>query len=79
MFAQRATGECVPTILSTPRILDLAALGRRAASCVPVLIRGEAGVGEDILARLIHADSARRDYAFIKVKLRGAAYRRSRG
>src|SRR6266581_6347422 len=32
-----------------------------------VLIRGESGVGKDVIARTIHAASARRDYAFVKV------------
>jgi transcriptional regulator with PAS, ATPase and Fis domain len=32
-----------------------------------VLIRGESGVGKDVIARTIHASSARRDCPFIKV------------
>jgi len=31
------------------------------------LIRGEPGVGKDVLARLIHGDSPRRDHGFVKV------------
>src|SRR5881296_1918827 len=57
----------VPTVLETPRILDLVATAQRAAPGVPLLIRGEPGVGKDILARLIHAASARQPYSFIKV------------
>ena len=56
----------VPTILKTARILDLVAIGQRAGLGVPLLIRGEAGVGKDILARLLHADSARQPHSFIK-------------
>ena len=57
----------VPTILKTARILDLVAIGQRAGLGVPLLIRGEAGDGKDILARLLHADSARQLHSFIKV------------
>src|SRR5437773_12421173 len=32
-----------------------------------VLIRGESGVGKDVIARTIHAASTRRDYPFVKV------------
>jgi transcriptional regulator with GAF, ATPase, and Fis domain len=38
-----------------------------ADSDVPVLIRGESGVGKDFVARAIHAASARRQEPFIKV------------
>ena len=60
----------VPTILKTARILDLVAIGQRAGLGVPLLIRGEAGDGKDILARLLHADSARQLHSFIKVNCR---------
>lgn len=67
MLAQGTTGERMPTVLRTSRILDLVAIGHSADPRVPLLIRGEPGVGKDILARLIHAESARRAHAFIKV------------
>ena len=67
MSAPSATAEYVPTVLKTARILDLVAIGQRADPGVPLLIRGEPGVGKDVLARLIHAASARRPYSFIKV------------
>jgi len=70
MSALAATTEWVPTILKTARILDLVATGQRAGSGVPLLIRGEPGVGKDILARLLHADSARQPHSFIKVNCR---------
>ncbi len=34
---------------------------------VPVLITGESGVGKEVIARLLHTDSARRGAAFVKV------------
>ena len=34
---------------------------------VTVLIRGESGVGKDVVARAIHANSARSDGPFVKV------------
>src|SRR5438093_1185903 len=70
MSAPAATTEWVPTILKIARILDLVAIGQRADPGVPLLIRGEPGVGKDILARLLHADSARQPHSFIKVNCR---------
>ena len=37
---------------------------------VPVFISGESGVGKEVVARMIHLRSTRRQQAFIKVKLR---------
>src|SRR2546427_11575980 len=71
MSALAATTERVPTILKIARILDLVAIGQRAAPGVPLLIRGEPGVGKDILARLIHAATARHPNSFIKVNCGG--------
>src|SRR2546426_6414154 len=59
--------EGIPTVLKTARILDLVAIGRRADPKAPLLIRGEPGVGKDVLARLIHAASERQRYSFMKV------------
>jgi DNA-binding NtrC family response regulator len=48
--------------------MDLAARGREAANRhIPLLIRGEPGVGKSTLARLIHKTSVRRSEAFIRV------------
>jgi transcriptional regulator with PAS, ATPase and Fis domain len=50
-------------------ILDL--LGRVAAGDAKVLITGESGVGKDLLAREVHARSARSARAFIAVNCAG--------
>ena len=42
-------------------------LGHIGESDVPVLLRGETGVGKEILARQLHARSPRRDKPFLKV------------
>src|SRR2546425_8419438 len=70
MSAPAATTEWVPTILKIARILDLVAIGQRAGLGVPLVIRGEPGVGKDILARLLHEASARQPHSFIKVNCR---------
>src|SRR5712691_9898968 len=70
MSALAATTERVSTILKTAHILDLVSIGQRAGPGVPLLIRGEPGVGKDILARLLHAASARQPHSFIKVNCR---------
>jgi len=67
MSAGDATIECAPTVLKTPRVLDLVAAGQRADHRVPLLIRGERGAGKDIVARLIHAASARQPHSFVKM------------
>jgi len=70
MFAQSATSECLPTVVRTSRILDLVAQGLGADPDTPLLIRGERSVGKDSLARLIHAESPRRNHIFVKVNCR---------
>jgi len=65
MSSVGARKETVETVLRTARILDLVAAGQREDRTV--LIRGEHGVGKDVLARLIHATSARQPYSFVKV------------
>jgi len=61
------TIDSAQTVLRTPPILDLLAAGQCADRSVPLLIRGERGVGKDVLARLIHATSPRQTYSFMKV------------
>lgn len=53
--------------MRTPQTRDLVAAGERADPSVPLLIRGERGVGKDVLARLNHATSTRCSYSFVKV------------
>jgi transcriptional regulator with GAF, ATPase, and Fis domain len=67
MSALRAPTEDAATVLTTAGLLDLVAIGQSAGPGTPLLIRGEPGVGKDMLARLIHTTSARRSYSFIKV------------
>ncbi|MGE5489259.1 MAG: sigma-54-dependent transcriptional regulator [bacterium] len=43
------------------------ALRQIALSDVPVVLRGESGVGKEVVAREIHALSARRDKPFVKI------------
>src|SRR5881409_2535497 len=58
---------CATTVLKTARLLQLVTIGQRVDPTVPLLIRGEPGVGKDSLARLIHAASGRQPYSFMKV------------
>jgi len=62
--------------VGTAPILDLLAAGQCADRSVPLLMQGEHGVGKDVLARLIHATSARQAYSFIKVNCAGEAVER---
>jgi DNA-binding NtrC family response regulator len=43
------------------------AVGRLAAARSPVLLEGESGTGKDMVARLLHDESPRRDGPFVKV------------
>jgi two-component system response regulator AtoC len=55
---------------SSPRMLDVwKAIGRAAASAVPVLITGETGVGKELVARAVHDHSDRRGGPFVAVNL----------
>lgn len=50
------------------RMLRLKEMSRQVADAdVPLLILGESGVGKEVVARFIHANSRRRDKPFIKV------------
>src|SRR5438128_1494919 len=56
-------------ILSTnPKVLRIKEIAKHVADTdVPVLISGESGVGKEVLARFIHANSSRHDKPFVKV------------
>ncbi len=55
-------------ISGNPRMLRLKEISRQVADAdVPVLILGESGVGKEVVARYIHANSRRRDKPFLKV------------
>ena len=76
MLAHRVEGERVPSSVLTHRILDLLATARHADPRVPLVVRGEPGVGKDTLARLVHEASARSREPFIKVECAGRSSER---
>ena len=45
----------------------LRVIGKAAASTAPVLITGETGTGKELVARLLHEQSARRDHPLVTV------------
>src|SRR5438876_3574950 len=56
-------------ILSTnPKVLRIKEIAKQVADTdVPVLISGESGVGKEVLARFIHANSSRHEKSFVQV------------
>jgi DNA-binding NtrC family response regulator len=58
----RSTLGTAPSMLAIDELID-----RIADADVPVLITGESGVGKDVVAREIHARSARAARVFIKI------------
>jgi two-component system, NtrC family, response regulator AtoC len=72
--APPASDSAARLIGSSPRMLDVwKAIGRAAASAVPVLITGETGVGKELVARAIHDHGPRRGQAFVAVNLAAMA------
>ena len=62
------TVETPTFAVANPRMAEVIATAGRAAYCDgKVLITGESGVGKDLVARYIHANSARRALPFVAV------------
>ena len=61
--------SCIPGVIaesaSMKRVVDLVI--RLRSNDSPVLIRGESGVGKDVIARAIHGQGNRADHSFIAV------------
>jgi two-component system response regulator AtoC len=63
----RAVGDR-PIVAASPPMIDLLELLERAAEYkATVLLTGESGTGKEVLARAIHAQSGRRQQAFVAV------------
>ena len=60
--ASRAEG-LITASPAMERVLDL--IGKVADSAVPVLVLGETGTGKEVVSRLVHAASPRRDHPFV--------------
>jgi transcriptional regulator with PAS, ATPase and Fis domain len=68
----RSTIEAPSIAVANPKMAAVVAVAGRAAACDgKVLITGESGVGKDLVARHIHAHSARRHQAFVAVNCAG--------
>jgi two-component system response regulator GlrR len=63
------TGDWRASIVSRSQLMEdrLGMANRAAGGDVPVLLTGENGTGKELLARAIHAASARRDKTFVVV------------
>lgn len=68
-------GDWRADIVSRSQLMDdrLGLANRAAGSNAPVLLTGENGTGKELLARAIHAASARRERPFVAVPCRHAA------
>lgn len=61
-------GDPADLISASPRMARIRELAVQVADTdAPVLILGESGVGKEVLARFIHAQSGRREQRFVKV------------
>jgi two-component system response regulator GlrR len=68
-------GDWRASIVSRSQLMEdrLEMANRAAGSDVPVLLTGENGTGKELLARAIHAASARREKPFVVVSCRNTA------
>jgi DNA-binding NtrC family response regulator len=73
--AARTRQAELPAIVARSRVMQqvMALIDRVAPSGASVLITGEHGTGKEVIARAIHAASARRDRAFVAVNAGGLA------
>jgi two-component system response regulator AtoC len=63
-----ATGAADEPVSASGAMLHIREVARQVADTdAPVLITGESGVGKEVLARFIHAQSGRQDGPFVKV------------
>ena len=71
--AARARQAELPTIVARSRAMQqvMSLVERVAPSSASILITGEHGTGKEVLARVLHASSARRDKAFVAVNAGG--------
>ena len=68
----RGAAERRTIVAASDQMRDLVSLAERAAALeTKVLITGESGVGKDVVARHIHAHSARRERPFVPVNCAG--------
>jgi two-component system response regulator GlrR len=69
-------GDWRASIVSRSQLMEdrLGMANRAAGSDVPVLLTGENGTGKELLARAIHAASARRERPFVVVSCRNTAH-----
>lgn len=67
--ASGAADECAPKLVGTSQRMRevFKQIGRVAATDATVLITGESGTGKEVVARAIHAHSARADQPFVAV------------